>query len=120
MEANRSMLRQKLIDAMVECGEEPHLYFQPDEKAKLSYPCFVYHLKTMGSRSANNKPYFSTIAFDVTYITRSSVSEVPAYLEVQPLFAFDRYYTAENLHHYAYTYTHTLLRKARQHEDHLG
>lgn len=108
MEANRLELRQRLSNFMEECGEIPKLYFQPPESVKLEYPCMVYHLKTLTSRKANDRPYHKMIAFDITYITRSPASLVPDRMLSEPLFAFDRYYTAENLHHYAYTYTNTL------------
>lgn len=108
MEDNRLELREKLSIFMEECGETPKLYFQPAESVKLEYPCMIYHLKTLTSRKANDRPYHKTIAFDITYVTRSPASKVPTRMLAEPLFAFDRYYTAENLHHYAYTYTNTL------------
>lgn len=108
MEANRLELREKLQQFMEDCGEIPRLYFQPPETVKLEYPCMIYHLKALTSRKANNRPYHKTIGFDITYITRSPASNVPDRILDEPLFAFDRYYTAENLHHYAYTFTDTL------------
>ncbi len=108
MEANRLELRSKLMSIMEECGEEPRLYFQPDASVTLLYPCMVYHLKTMTTRKANDKPYFKTIGFDITYITRSPMSTVPTRMLSEQYMGFDRYYTSENLHHYAYTYTNTL------------
>lgn len=108
MEANRLELRGILVSVMEECDEEPHLYFQPPENVKLEYPCMVYHLKTMDTRKANDKPYYKTIAFDITYITRSPASDVPTRMLSEQYMNFDRYYTAQNLHHYAYTYTNTL------------
>ena len=108
MEANRLELREKLSQFMLDCGETPKLYFQPPESVKLEYPCMIYHLRTMSSRKANNRPYHKTIGFDITYITRSHSSKVPDRMLDEPLFSFDRYYTAENLHHYAYTFTDTL------------
>lgn len=108
MEANRLELRTKLASIMEQCGEEPKLYFQPDASMTLMYPCIVYHLKTMTTRMANDRPYHKTIAFDITYITRSPASSVPDRLLDEQYVVFNRYYTAENLHHYAYTYTDTL------------
>ena len=108
MEASRYLLREKLSELMEECGEEPRLYFQPPESVHLEYPCIIYHLKRLDKRNANNHPYFKTISFDITYITRDPTSTVPMRFEDEPLFMFDRYYTAENLHHYSYTYTNTV------------
>ena len=108
MEVNRLELRAKLASIMEECGEQPHLYFQPDASVTLFYPCMVYHLKTMTTRKANDRPYHKTIGFDITYITRSPASAVPPRMLSEQYMNFDRYYTSENLHHYAYTYSNTL------------
>jgi hypothetical protein len=108
MEVNRLELRDVLSSIMEDSGEEPHLYFQPPETIKLEYPCMVYHLKTLTSRKANDKPYHKIIGFDITYITRSPASSVPSRMLSEQYMNFDRYYTSENLHHYAYTYSNTL------------
>ena len=108
MEVSRLDVSSVLEAAMRECGEEPHLYFQPPESVKLEYPCIIYHLRTMTSQYADDRPYSIAIGYDVTYITRSPTSKVPTRLVKEPLFGFDRYYTADNLHHYSYTTTNTL------------
>lgn len=108
MEANRLALREILSKVMVDCGEEPKLYYQPPESMRLEYPCMIYHLKDMSSNYADNRPYMKLISFDITYVTRSPSSSVPVAMTDQSLMSFDRYYTADNLHHYAYTYTTTL------------
>lgn len=113
MEVNRIEVRNRLSDIMTECGEEPHLYFQPNESSRLTYPCMIYHLKTLTTRSANNRPYYNQVSFDITYITRSPVSDVPMKMLEDPMFSFDRYYTAENLHHYSYT-TRDSIKKGGQ------
>lgn len=108
MEANRVELSEKLKALMSECGETPHLYFQPPESVKLEYPCIVYHLRTFTSTYADDLPYKTNIGFDLTYITRDPDSKVPSKLVKMERMGFDRYYTADNLHHYAYTSTDTL------------
>lgn len=108
MEVNRLELSGVLEDVMSRCGENPQLYFQPPETVKLVYPCIIYKLRTMTSSYADNAPYMTTIGYDITYITRSPTSKVPVELSKEPMFGFDRYYTANNLHHYAYTFTNTL------------
>jgi hypothetical protein len=105
MEASRLALREILYDLMESCGETPRLYYQPNESFKMVYPCIVYHLRRMGKQNANNHAYIETIDFDVTYITRDTESKVPSSLNAMPMMVFDRYYTSENLHHYAYTYS---------------
>lgn len=105
MEVNRQELSGILADVMSSCGETPHLYFQPPETVKLQYPCVIYQFKTLTSLYADNDPYRFSVSYDVTYITRSPTSSVPAAMAKRHAMAFDRYYVAENLHHYAYTYT---------------
>lgn len=108
MEVNRKELSAKLSSLMEECGEEPKLYFQPPESVKLEYPCIVYHLRTMTSQYAEDAPYKVNVGFDITYITRSPTSQFPAKIVKQPQIGFDRYYTSDGLHHYAYTFTDTM------------
>lgn len=108
MEANRNELSNLLHRILFECGEDENVYFQPPETVKLKYPCIIYQLRTMTSDYADDVPYRSTIGYDVTYITRDPMSDVPVKLLSSPQFAFDRYYAFENLHHYAYTTTSTL------------
>jgi len=108
MEANRIELRAKLLSALSDCDEDAALYFQPPESVKLEYPCVIYRVATFTTSNADNIHYKKNVTFDVTYITRSSTSKVPSRMLEEPLMSFDRYYTAENLHHYSYRYTDTL------------
>ena len=103
MEVNRLELSDLLESIMDECDETPHLYYQAPESVKMEYPCFVYRLRTMPVQYANDKPYKLNVGYDVTYITRSPTSKVPERMLKEPTFSFDRYYPADNLHHYAYT-----------------
>lgn len=105
MEVNRIELHGILQDVMVAGGETPLLYYQPPESVKLAYPCIIYKLADLTADYADDVPYRRAIRFDITYITRSPISSVPDVLSLQPQFAFDRYYTFENLHHYAYNAT---------------
>lgn len=108
MEVNRLELSDRLSSIMEECGEEPHLYFQPPESVKLSYPCIIYKLRALDNRYADDLPYLTHISYEMTYITRAHDSKVPHRMAKEPCFAFDRYYPADNLHHYVYTTTNTL------------
>lgn len=108
MEANRQELRQLLLDVLEEAGETAKLYYQSPESVKLEYPCVIYKMGTFDSRYADNSPYKIVVRFDVTYITRSPTSKIPSLLVTKPGMAFDRYYVADNLHHYAYTYISNL------------
>lgn len=111
MEDSRLRLSSILKQIAIESGEEAHTYFQPPETIRLIYPCFIYHLKSLPSNYADDAPYLTKILFDVIYISRSPSSSVPALLQRSAGFSFDRYYSADNLHHYAYTYATILRRK---------
>jgi hypothetical protein len=108
MEANRLELHDILEEAMRASGEAPLLYYQAPESVKLAYPCIIYKLSDLTAEYADDAPYLRTIRFDVTYITRSPITKVPDTLSLLPQFAFDRYYTFENLHHYAYNATFSM------------
>ena len=108
MEVNRQELRGILTDVMTEAGETPKLYFQSPESVKLEYPCIIYKMQEFDSRYADDGPYKILIRFDVTYITRSPTSQVPTLMVKRPGIGFDRYYVADNLHHYVYNYTSNL------------
>lgn len=108
MEVNRKEVHEILEDAMRDCGETPLLYYQPPESVKMAYPCIVYRLADLTTLYADDTPYWRVIRFDITYITRSPTSKVPDALSLLPQFAFDRYYTFENLHHYAYNATFSM------------
>lgn len=105
MEVNRKELRELLSAAMEDCGETPKLYYQTPENMKLEYPCIIYKLRTITASYADDRPYKLNVGFEFSYITRSPTSQVPARLAKEPMVGFDRYYVAENLHHYVYTST---------------
>lgn len=108
MEASRLHMQGVLEKVMEDAGEAPHVYFQPPESMKMVYPCIVYHMPSIDTIYSNNLPYGHIVEFNVKYITRDPTSKVPRKLLSLPQNRFDTYYTAENLHHYAYTITSTL------------
>jgi hypothetical protein len=96
--APRSELQELLKDLL---GSE-HVYFQPPETVKLSYPCIIYERNRVNIRHANDKPYLHKKRYQVMIIDRDPDSEIPDKVANLPLCSFDRFFTADNLNHDVY------------------
>lgn len=83
-----------------------HVYFQPPASVKMTYPAIVYNLSDIDKRNANNTGYKIDHAYMVTLISRDPVDERVDSLEALPLCSFNRYYSADNLHHWVFTIYH--------------
>lgn len=92
---------QELLEGLL---ESKNVYFQPPENVKMTYPCFVYALEAFPQKYADDLPYRSSERYLVTYISRSSVSDLPKRMSETKGFSYDRRYVADNLHHTVFTY----------------
>lgn len=92
-----------LLTGLLSSGEEA--YFQPPASIKMKYPCFVYTLDSYPTSYADDDNYKVSERYVVKYITRDPDNEMKLTLAKTKGFRFDRYYVADNLHHYVYTYT---------------
>lgn len=79
-----------------------HVYFQPPETFKMSYPCIVYTLGDIDIRHADNYPYKHKKRYTVTVIDRNPDSTIPGKIGKMQSVSFDRHFTNENLHHFVY------------------
>ncbi len=79
-----------------------HVYFQPPETVKLTYPCIIYERNRVNTRHANDLPYLLKKRYQVIVIDRDPDSELPDKVANLPLCSFDRFYTADNLNHDVY------------------
>lgn len=78
-----------------------NVYFQPPENLKMKYPCIRYSLNNVDTVRANNTIYHFTNAYQVTVIDYEPDSEIHIKLmEHFPMCSFERYYAADNLHHF--------------------
>lgn len=99
-------LLQELLEGVQELyGDEPHVYYQPPESVKMVYPCFIYKLDAVDEVYSSDKPYLYRDDFTVTYVTRDPEPEIVAGLKNLKQVGYDRHYTAENLHHYVFSFT---------------
>lgn len=78
-------------------------YFQPPENVKMSYPAIVYSLDDIWHDHADNLPYISKNAYQITLIDRNPESEFVSEISSLPLCSFDRFYVADNLNHWVFT-----------------
>jgi hypothetical protein len=78
-------------------------YFQPPPTVDMTYPCIVYQLDDIDTRFANNAPYSLNKEYKITVIDPDPETSIPDQLAVLPGVAFDRFYTADNLNHYAFS-----------------
>lgn len=77
-----------------------NVYFQPPATIKMQYPCIVYSRSTIQSNKADDKHYFGLTRYTVTYIDTNPDSEMPYDLiKAFEYASYDRYYSADNLHH---------------------
>lgn len=83
-----------------------NVYFQPPPSVQMKYDAIVYSLSGIQTGRADDRNYISRKRYTVTIISRDPDSELPDKLifsEELPYTEFDRYYTADNLNHWAFT-----------------
>lgn len=77
-----------------------HVYFQPPESIRMTYPAIVYHRRTTDAQYADNGTYRNMQSYDVTVISRDP--DFVALLDIPAHFQYcrsDRHYAADNLNH---------------------
>lgn len=97
------MDQQPLLQETLEMilGSE-HVYFQPPSNVQMEYPAIVYSIDFASSQFADNNPYRRMWRYQVTYIDRKPLSEVPDKIATLPMCLFKRFFAAENLNHYVF------------------
>ena len=94
--------RLELHDILSGISGVKKAYFQPPKTVKLEYPCVIYRIRSIESNHANDFPYTNKDCYQVTIIDRNPDSTIRQWFMNQPLCRFDRYYTADNLHHWVF------------------
>lgn len=97
----RLKLRQKLIDAT----GITQLYFAPETKNNMSYPCIRYELDDRLNENADDDKYIQHSAYNVTYITRKPTDAIQVCKDLETIrySQFVRSYVNDGLYHYLYT-----------------
>jgi hypothetical protein len=88
---------QALLETFVD-----HVYFQPVPNIQLVYPCIIYKRDFADTKFADDRPYTNTLRYMVTVIDRDSDSLIPSKVAALPMSLFNRYYSADELHHDVY------------------
>jgi hypothetical protein len=90
---------QELLTSLLPEGKVA--YFQPPPS--MGYPTIEYHLDRIDIRYADNLPYKHAKRYQLTVMDKDPDSDIPDKVAQLPRVAFDRKFTADNLHHFVFT-----------------
>lgn len=93
--SSRTDLQSKLEELL---GSR-NVYYQPPATVMMNYPAIVYSRKRIESKFANDAKYSKMNCYELIVIDRKPDNPVIDKLLDLPYSSFDRYYTADNLHH---------------------
>lgn len=79
-----------------------NVYFQPPPADQIKYPCIVYEIDDDDVKFANNLPYQNTDRYQVTVIDTNADSPIKVGVRALPMCLFQRYFRADNLHHFVF------------------
>lgn len=80
-----------------------NVYFQPPESTRLVYPCIMYSLSSDDDRFADDTRYKNLRRYSLTVVDKNPDSQIPERIKTLPYCSFDRFYTADNLNHFAFS-----------------
>ena len=80
-----------------------NVYFQPPESVKMKYPAIVYELTDIENTHADNGVYYFYKQYSVTVVDADPDSALVNQVASLPTCRFDRFYTSENLNHWAFS-----------------
>lgn len=95
--ATRLELHEKLLEIA------DHVYYQPPETIKMVYPCIIYDLSRDDALHADDNVYKRWKRYSVLIVDRNPDSQLPDRFSDAFNAGMERHYTADNLHHFAYT-----------------
>lgn len=91
---------QKLLESKL--GSK-NVYFQPPESVKLKYPCIIYSLNRLYNNFADDGVYLQSRGYMVTVLDKNPDSPIMDAVSQIPQCTFDRFYTVDNINHWAFT-----------------
>lgn len=91
--------RLELHELLCEKLGSRHVYFQPPESVKMSYPAIRYSRNRIENISADNIVYKQDVSYTITVIDRDPDSEIVERVSQIPHIMYDRSYVAGNLNH---------------------
>lgn len=76
-----------------------HVYYQPPDSVRMSYPAIRYQLYDIDNKFADNKVYKQDRAYQITVIDRDPDSAIADEVSMIDNIRFNRSYCADNLNH---------------------
>lgn len=80
----------------------PAVYWQPPASQNMADECIRYEPAVSNTAFADNVPYWISLRYQVTFITRNPDSDIPGQIALLPSCIHNRYYRANNLHHHVF------------------
>lgn len=80
-----------------------HVYFQPPESIRMTYPAIVYELADIRGPKADDIFYLHTHRYTIKYISRDPDNSIINRMIEVPYCTFDRRFIADNLYHDCFT-----------------
>lgn len=97
------MNRETLQVLLEHIAGSDHVYFQPPENIKMSYPAIVYSRNRIDNTFADNSVYKQDCSYTVTVIDKDSDSDIVKKVSLLPMCRHDRHYKSDNLNHDIFT-----------------
>ena len=94
--------RPELHTKLCELLGSSHVYFQPPETVRLSYPCIIYNLDFINVKRADDVGYLGRKRYAITVISRDPDYSIVEELAMWPLCTFNRFFTVDNLNHWIF------------------
>lgn len=95
--------KPELKDVLLGLEGKPNVYLVAPESIKMTYPAIKVSLRDMPVRYANNAVYKQMNRYELIFITRDFSDPIVAEILKLQYCKFDRYYSADTLHHFVFT-----------------
>lgn len=94
------MDRKKLHAELKELLGSNHVYFQPPETIKLTYPCIIYELSGYRTDHSNDEIYRQIKSYEILIIEKDPDSDLrERVMKHFKYCSYSRTYTSDNLYH---------------------
>lgn len=94
--------REELQSLLEKILGSRHVYFQPPESIRMSYPAVVYSLSNIRNSHADNHVYFQNNIYELTIIDYDPDSEIAKAVSKLSFCRFVRSYKADDLNHFVF------------------
>lgn len=95
--------RQRMQQLLQDVLETNHVYYQPPETIRMTYPAIVYELASLRNLRANDGKYLTHYIYKVTLISRDPDTPIFDRLDALEKASFSTSYKVDNLNHFSFT-----------------